>query len=554
MSRRLTLETILPILSASKRRHASPLIATALLAGVVTALVAPAHAATPKDVLIEVGEHGPNSLDPMPPAANELSQLVAWQIYDRLVTNGVKTLPDGKVTYDYTKIEPELATSWDISDGGRTMIFHLRKDATFHDGSPVTADDVKWSLDRAIAAGGFPAIQMAAGTYTDPNIFSVVDAYTLKISLPAGNKLALPDLAMPVPDIVNKKLALSHATNDDPWALNWTRENDAGGGPYKVASWKPGDQIVFERFDGWKSGDMPKIKRVVYREIESAGTRRALLEKGDVDVSVGLPPKDFSELAAAGKVNVIGTLMQNEMFHVDMNVTMKPFDDKRVRQAVAYALPYEAIMKQALYDRAVPMWGAESATDYPPVWPTASPYKTDLDKAKALLAEAGYEKGFSTELFIDMSQSTIQEPMALLIQEQLKKLNIDVKITKIPGSEWFAKMGSKSMPMDINYFYGWLDYPEYFYFWTYDGKNNTVFNTPNYVNPALDKLIDIARDDSTDKATYEATISKMNAIAMDEVPRAPVAHLFSDIALQKNVKGYIYWFHTHLDYRFVSKE
>ena len=81
--------------------------------------------------------------------------------------------------------------------------------------------------------------------------------------------------------------------------------------------------------------------------------------------------------------------MQNEMFHVDMNVTMKPFDDKRVRQAIAYALPYEAIMKQALYDRAVPMWGADASKGYPPVWPTASPYKTDLDKAKALLKDAG---------------------------------------------------------------------------------------------------------------------------------------------------------------------
>ncbi len=179
---------------------------------------------------------------------------------------------------------------------------------------------------------------MAAGTYVDPNMFSVVDANTFKITLPAKNKLALPDLAVPVPDIVNKKLALQHATDKDPWALDWTREHDAGGGPYKVATWKPGDQIVFERFDAWKSGETPKIKRVVYREIESAGTRRALLEKGDVDVSVGLPPKDYAELAAAGKVNVIGTLMQNEMFHVDMNVTMKPFDDKRVRQAIAYAL------------------------------------------------------------------------------------------------------------------------------------------------------------------------------------------------------------------------
>ncbi len=312
----------MPELPLVPRRTAARAVASALVFGALAALPSRVAAATPKDILIEVGEHGPNSLDPMTPAANELSQLVAWQIYDRLVTHGKKTLPDGKVMYDYAKIEPELATSWEISDDGKTMLFHLRKDATFHDGSPVTADDVKWSFDRAIAAGGFPAIQMAAGSYTDPNMFSVVDANTFKITLSAKNKLALPDLAVPVPDIVNKKLALAHATKDDPWALNWTRENDAGGGPFKVASWKPGDQIVFERFDAWKSGDLPKLKRVVYREIESAGTRRALLEKGDVDVSVGLPPKDYAELAQEGKVNVIGTLMQNEMFHVDMHVTM----------------------------------------------------------------------------------------------------------------------------------------------------------------------------------------------------------------------------------------
>jgi peptide/nickel transport system substrate-binding protein len=509
-------------------------------------------AETPKDVLVEVGERGPNSLDPMTPAANELSQMVAWQIYDRLVTHGLKTLPDGKVTYDYANIQPELAESWDINDAGTEMVFHLRKDALFHDGSPVTAEDVKWSFDRAIAAGGFPAIQMAAGSLTDPDMFSVVDPYTFKITLPAANKLTLPDLAVPVPDIMNKKLALAHATPEDPWALNWTKDHDAGSGPYEVTAWKPGNQITFTRFDDWKSGPLPAMKRVVYREVASPGTRRALLEKGDVDVSVGLPPKDYAEMAEAGKVKVIGSLMQNEMFFVDMNVTMPPFDNKLVRQAIAYALPYDAIMSQALYHRAEPMYGADPSAGYAPKWPVASPYVTDLDKAKALLAEAGMAGGFKTDLYIDMSQSTIQEPMALLIQEQLKKLNIEVTINKVPGSDWFAKMGSKSMPMDINYFYGWLDYPEYFYFWTYDGKNNSVFNTPNYVNPELDALTEQARF-LTDKAPYEATISAMNAIVMDDVPRAPVAHLYSDIAMQPNVDGYVYWFHTHLDYRFVTK-
>jgi len=494
-----------------------------------------AHAETPKDVLIEVAEHGPNSL------------------YDRLITHGTKTLPDGKVMYDATKIEPELAKSWEILDGGKTLLFHLREDATFHDGSPVTAEDVKWSFDRAVSVGGFPTVQMAAGSLTDPKQFTAVDAHTFKITLQAADKLTLPDLAVPVPYVVNKTLALKHATTEDPWALKWTSLNDAGGGPFKVGSWKSGDRIVFDRFDNWKSGPMPALKRVVLREIASPGTRRALLEKGDVDVSVGLPPKDYAELAAAGKVNVIGTLMQNEQFNVDLNVTMKPFDDKRVRQAIAYALPYDSIMKQALYERGEPLFGADPATPYPPKWPVASKYNTDLSKAKALLKDAGYGDGFKTDLYIDMSQTTVQEPMALLIQEQLKKIGISIEIHKVPGSEWFAKMGSKSMPMDINYFYGWLDYPEYFYFWTYDGKNNSVFNTANYSNPELDKLIEQARFES-DPATYDAIITKMNGIAMDDVPRVPVAHLYSDIAMQKNVKGYVYWFHTHLDLRSISKE
>ncbi|WP_045392858.1 ABC transporter substrate-binding protein [Falsirhodobacter sp. alg1] len=536
--------------------HANKLKLGAIAAGTMTALLLAstslATADTPADVLVQVGEAGPNSLDPMAPAANELSQMVAWQIYDRLVTHGLKTLPDGTVSYDVTKIEPQLAESWDISEDGTEMVFHLRQDAMFHDGTPVTAEDVRWSFARAVAAGGFPAVQMAAGSMTDPDMFSVVDEHTFKITLDAPNKLTLPDLAVPVPDVVNKDLALEHATEDDPWALQWTAQNDAGSGPFEVTSWKPGNQIVFSRFEDWKSGPLPEMRRVIYREVPSAGTRRALLEKGDVDVSSGLPPKDYAEMAEAGQVKVIGSLMQNEMFFVDMNTKIAPFDNKLVRQAVAYALPYDAIMSQALYDRGEPMYGADASSGYAPEWPVASPYDTDLDKARELLAEAGLADGFATDLYIDMSQTTIQEPMALLIKEQLAKIGIDITINKVPGSDWFARMGSQTMPMDINYFYGWLDYPEYFYFWTYDGITNAVFNTPAYNNPELDAMTRTAL--SLDGgAEYDQTISAMNAIVMEDVPRAPVAHLYSDIAMQQNVEGYVYWFHTNLDYRFITK-
>jgi peptide/nickel transport system substrate-binding protein len=131
---------------------------------VTAALATPALAATPKDTLTIVSEQGPNSLDTMVPTANDHSRMVVWQIYDRLVSNGEKKLADGTVSYDAKVVTPELAERWDISPDGKVYTFYLRKNASFHDGTPVTAKDVKWSFDRAVAAGGFPAVQMAAGS------------------------------------------------------------------------------------------------------------------------------------------------------------------------------------------------------------------------------------------------------------------------------------------------------------------------------------------------------------------------------------------------------
>ncbi|WP_200841151.1 ABC transporter substrate-binding protein [Geminicoccus flavidas] len=513
----------------------------------------PAQAATPKDVLILVNEMGPNSLETMLPAANDQSRMVAWQVYDRLVSHGTKKMPNGAQGYDATMFEPELAESWEILDEGKTMIFHLRRDATFHDGTPVTAEDVKWSFDRAVAAGGFPTVQMAAGSLTSPNQFSVVDEHTFKITFEKANKLSLPDLAVPIPCIVNKKLVLENATEADPWGLEWSQRNDAGGGAFKVQSWKPGDQLVLSRFDDWKSGPLPELKRVVVRQIASPGTRRALLEKGDVDISAGLPPKDYAELAAGGNLKVVGTPIQGDLLFIDMNVQMKPFDNLKVRQAIAYAIPYQQIMDGALYNRGVPMFGADpSTTSFPPTWPTPSPFSTDLDKAKALLAEAGYPDGFETTLSFDLSQSTTREPIALLVQESLGKIGIKVTLEKVPGANWFANMASKSMPFVIAEFYPWLDYPEYHFFWTYHGGNNSVFNTCNYVNPRLDEQIEIARF-AKDDAAYKAALTEMVGIVMADVPRIPLAQLFGDIAMQPNVDNYVYWFHNHVDFRTIKK-
>jgi peptide/nickel transport system substrate-binding protein len=529
------------------------LLAGSILAPVMVALRgSPVEAATPKDVLVVVGEQGPNSLDTMVPVANDYARLVCWNVYDRLVTHGTKTMPNGATGYDVKVMKPELAESWDISPDKKTIIFHLRKDAVFHDGSPVTADDVKWSFDRAVSVGGFATVQMGAGSMLKPEQFSVVDAHTFKMIFDKPNRLTMQDLVVPIPCIINSKLAKQHATATDPWALDWVQHNDAGGGAFTVASWQPGTEIVFARFDQWKSGPVPKLKRVIYRQIASPGTRRALLEKGDVDVSVGLPPKDYAELAAAGKLQVIGTPIQNDLVFVDMNTQIKPFDNPKVRQAMAWAIPYQPIMDAALYNRDVPMWGGDASKPYPPEWPVVSPYKTDLAKAKQLLAEAGFPNGFKTTLSYDLSSATTREPIALLMQESLGKIGVELTIEKVPGANWFAQMASKTMPMVITEFYGWLVPPEYFFYWNFYGKNNAVFNTANYQNPALDAVIEASQFED-DPAKYDADLVKMNDIVMTDLPRIPLARVFADVAMQPNVKGYVYWFHVHLDYRTMYK-
>jgi peptide/nickel transport system substrate-binding protein len=510
-----------------------------------------AAAQTRAETLIVVAEEGPATLDIDATTANVPTHEVSWNIYDRLITHGIKTLPDGTLSYDYTQFKPELAESWEIAPDGKSVTFRLRKDATFHDGSPVTADDVKWSFDRAVSVGGFPGIQMGASEMKTPDQFVVIDPLTIRVDFPRPNKLELPNLAVPIAMVVNSKLAKQHATKDDPWAIEWVGKNDAGGGAYMVESWKPGSEIVFKRFEAWKSGPLPAMKKVIERQIESAGTRRALLEKGDADLSFNLPPKDFAELAKEGKLKVVGTKIDAELLYMDMNVTKPPFDNPKVRQAIAYAVPYQDVLHTGLYDRGIGMFGGAgevTTTD----WPQPSPYSTNLDKAKELLKEAGYPNGFKTTLSYDVTTSTTREPIAVLTQANLKKIGVDVQIEKVPGAEWYTRLNKKDMPMLIMSFKAWLNYPDYYFYWTYDGINNSVFDDMNYKNPAMDAQIEAARFES-DPAKYKQEVESFITTAFDDVPRIPLVNDFRDVAMQKSIEGYTYWFHLALDYRPIKR-
>jgi peptide/nickel transport system substrate-binding protein len=224
-----------------------------------------------------------------------------------------------------------------------------------------------------------------------------------------------------------------------------------------------------------------------------------------------------------------------------------------VRQAIAYALPYDKIVSAAMFGHAIPLFGGPSNDVTATVWPQPTGYKTDMAKAKALMAESGIGEIDSTISF-DLGDAVNSEPIAVLIQESLGQIGIKLAINKVPGANWRSEMAKKSMPMMVNFFSGWLDYPEYFFFWCYSGLN-AIFNTPSYVNKDMDAMIDgaYAAAAVNDKAKYDADVKGFISKAYNEVPRIPMFQPYLNVATQKNISGYQYWFHRQVDYRKIVK-
>jgi peptide/nickel transport system substrate-binding protein len=528
--------------------------ASALAAGSALsapAIWSPAKAQSRQETLLIVSESGPNNVDIHGVGTNVPGYEVSWNCYDRLISHEMKTV-NGTPYYDKDKFKGELAD--DMNVGEMSATFKLKKNATFQDGTPVTAKDVKWSLDRAVSVGGFPTFQMGAGSLTKPEQFVVVDDHTFRVDFARKDRLTVPDLAVIVPCVINSELVKKHATEKDPWGLEYAKQNTAGSGAYRVVSWTAGSEVILERNDKWVGGPLPKVKRIVWRIVPSAGNRRALLERGDADISYDLPNKDFVELKSNPRLNIISTPYSNGIQYIGMNVTKPPFDNLKVRQAVAYAIPYQKIMDAVLFGLSKPMFGAPAGKTTEVAWPQPHAFNTDIEKAKALMAEAGYANGFETTLSFDLGFAGVNEPLCVLTQESLAQIGIKCTINKVPGATWRTELNKKVLPLYTNVFSGWLDYPEYFFIWCYHGKNS-IFNTMGYQSKTLDGFVDgaVTAAANGDKAAYEKDVKGFVETAFADMPRIPIFQPYVNVAMQKNVTGYQYWFHRRLDYRSFEK-
>jgi peptide/nickel transport system substrate-binding protein len=526
-----------------KRRNLLATTATLAASG------GPAMAQSRAETLRQVTGNTINTLDLTMPGSTRESFGLAMHTYDRLLAFGRKPVPGGFV-FDHTNIRGELAESFTASPDGRHFVFKLRAGATWHDGTPVTAADVKWLLDRHVTANSLAKSQLQISSYTSPEQFRVLDPMTVEVVLDKPDRRALMNLCVPYCIMINSTLAKRHATADDPWAQNWMKENTAGGGAYTVESFRPGEQVVLRRNDAWKNGvdgKLPYFRRIIAQTVPEAATRANLVERGDADLSIDLLASDVPALQQRGRVKVFATPIANGFTHIAFNTRMAPFDTLKVRQAIAAAMPYEDMFQASIFGRGARLFGGDW-TEVPPdaAFPRPMPQRTDPARAKQLLTEAGFPNGFSTSFSFSAGLAAANEPVAALVKEALGKIGIQVEIQKLPDAQFNTFQAEKRLAMFIDGATAWLPETDYYlklYFTREQRWNFSAFN-----NPEVNALTEQAQFE-LDPAKYEEMCRRMVGILGQEVPELFLWQPNHEAVMNSRIEGYTYQYYRQIDFR-----
>jgi len=401
------------------------------------------------------------------------------------------------------EVVPQIAERWEqISDV--SYRFFIRKGLKFHNGEDLTADDVKFSLDRAIASA---AVSYIVDFIKD---VKVEDDYTVVVTTKAPYAPALRNLAVPFAAIVPKDYVEAN-----PDIL---KTKPVGSGPYKFVSWAQSDSCKLEAFDDYYAG-APKTKYLVMKVIPEAAQRTIALETGEVDLSYDILTSDLKRVRENEKLTLYEAPSLT-CFYISMNMRKKPFDNKLVRQAINYAID-----RQLLVDTVNSGTGAPAdAIIAPAVFGYYSPgqYDYNPEKAKKLLAEAGYPNGFSCSLWVNNNQTRVE--MCQAIQEMLREVGITCKIEVMEFGAFISR--STSGEHDMAYF-GWVtstkDADYTYYSLEHSSQQGAAGNRTFIADPEVDRLIELART-NTDTDTRREAYKDLAILLKDIANNAPIIY------------------------------
>ncbi|MBI4278470.1 MAG: ABC transporter substrate-binding protein [Armatimonadetes bacterium] len=448
----------------------------------------------------------PPTIDPAVGATVSGGLEVIWNVYDTLVGYKGETL----------EIEPRLAESWQVSPDGTRYTFKLRKGVKYHSGATFNAHEVKYNLERIRAANELPASYWGPCASID-----VIDDYTVRMNMkyPFGPWLSVLAGSRGMYMGPPRRSVEARATKDDPWASNYFRDHEDGTGPYMLEEWKRDVRIMHKRFpEYWGRWAGKHADKHVYLIVKEAATNRLMVEKGQIDIGAG-PPIYGLEMGKNPNIAIRKT-PSFMTYWLTLNTQKPPLDNKLVRQAICYAFDYDACLND-IYMGFGEMGGRGPIPRT--LWPFVRdlpPYKYDLNKAKRLLAEAGYPNGGFTLNCIMMDVEE-RRRMVELLQAGLKKLNINLTARYVTWPVNAAEMGKPptEKPFHVSGYLAWPSYPDPDdIFKNLESKEaKGGLNWAAYQNPEVDKLIQQGKS-TLDKNKRVEIYTRVCRIVQEDAP------------------------------------
>jgi peptide/nickel transport system substrate-binding protein len=421
---------------------------------------------------------------------------------------------------DGVQLEPWLAESWEPNDDSSSWTFHLRSGVTFQDGTPLTAAAARDSFARQLALQLAPA-NVLGRFLTSADQIVAVDEHTLRFDL--GQPRLSFEAAMAAPfgtNIMNVAAVMQHETDGDlghGWAQ--TNSEGLGTGPYRLVDYDPQTGATLERYDGyWGGWDGNHFDTIEFRVVAEAETRRELIEQGDVDLVENIP------------LEAVATLEQNPDLVVDRQTDLtvrytaitqaEPFLQPEARQALCWAFPYEEVLQGVFLGYAQPAQGAVS-TNCNGFAPATTSYTTDLDKAKALLAQAGIPAGTKIQT-VSTTGATIVQSIAELYQRNLQEIGLDLEIQIMDYGSYvglvYGDLPAEERPLLFPSFWG----PDYDDAWSQLWPLTSCDawqsgNAGHYCNDRVSELLDAANG-AADQESYLAALAEAQEIVASDDP------------------------------------
>lgn len=463
---------------------------------------------TSKDTLIVALPSDPANFDPNSDSI-QMVHAMKRQIYEPLLAR------------DYEgNLQPLLAESWEYEDD-KTIIFHLRKGVKFHNGEELKASDVLFTYKRIMDE--VPAAKVAV-SMIDFDKSEAVDDYTVKIVTKDVYVPQTAYLEWPLTGIFSEK-SYKESNGDFTKA-------PIGTGPYKLVDYISGDSYQFEAFkDYWDTGK-PIMKKLIMRVISEAANRTIELESGGVDIIYEAPSTDIPRLEENKDITVYRDLSMNTNYLL-IRTDHKPFDDVRVRQAVAYALDREAAVKTAYKGTGVTAYGFISP-NVEGFAKDVTPYEHNIEKAKQLLAEAGYPNGFETTFHTDTTRERID--ISEIFQNQLAKIGIKcnvIAMEPVAYQAMFAQGQHNIMVYGLTTTTGEGDKALR---WYHSGHTTGQYFV-NWKNPEYDAIIDEAAK-TLDVEKRLELYKQAQQMLKDNCVIIPTLHREILTAARSNVKGF----------------